>query len=116
MKTLYVGIIFHLAASAFLLSEPNLVPKNSSFSNFSSLASSNQRLNTLIQTYYIIPYVALCALLIAYGLFKETIIGLLASCNKKVERASSYKLRNTQSFLESLSEFQLYKLKTMVEK
>lgn len=85
MKTLYLSIILHLAASAFLLSEPNLVPKNSNFSNFSALtASSNQRLNTLIQTYYIIPYVGLCILLVVYALFKQTILGLLSKCNKKL--------------------------------
>lgn len=32
MKTLYIGVMIHLTASAFLLSEPNLVPKDSNFS------------------------------------------------------------------------------------
>ncbi len=84
MKTLYVSIILHLAASAFLLSEPNLVPKGSNFAGISSLNSNNQRVNTLIQTYYIIPYVILFVLLILYGLFKTTIISLLGKCNKKI--------------------------------
>jgi len=85
MKTLYLGLILHLVASAFLLSEPNLVPKNSNFSQLSSLTtSSNQRLNTLIQTYYIIPYVGLFILMILYAIFKQTIIGLLSKCSKRI--------------------------------
>jgi hypothetical protein len=71
MKTLYLALLLHLVTTAFLLSEPNLVPKNSNFSQFSSLTtSSNQRLSTLIQTYYIIPYVGLFILLLFYAIFK----------------------------------------------
>lgn len=70
MKTLYIGLILHMVVSAFFLSEPNLIPKQSNFSNFDSFTSNNQRVNSLIQTYYIIPYVALLVLMIVYGLFK----------------------------------------------
>ena len=41
MKILYISIILHLAASAFLLSEPNLVPRGSNFSGLSALSSSS---------------------------------------------------------------------------
>jgi hypothetical protein len=39
MKILYISMILHLASSAFLLSEPNLVPKGSNFSGLSALSS-----------------------------------------------------------------------------
>ena len=80
MKVLYLSIIAHLVSSAFLLSEPSLVPAGTNFSELSQFGSSDQRLNTIIQTYYIIPYVILFVILILYALLKETFMGLISSC------------------------------------
>lgn len=58
----------------------------------------------------------LFVLLLVYGLFKQTILGLLSRCNKKTDRTSLYKIRRLSNFYESLSEYQLGKLKVMAEK
>jgi hypothetical protein len=118
IKTVYLSYVIHTIATAFLISEPDLVAPNSTFSNTYSLTTSNQRLNIIIQTYYTLPYVALFILLVVYGFFKSTIIkclsACLAKCNKTLNRVNRYKIQ--QDFFDSLNEYQLNRLKLLTEK
>lgn len=76
-KTIYIGLIAHMALSAFFLSEASLIAPNSSFLGKQALNSGNTRINSIISVYYIIPYVVLFLLFAGWSVFSNT---LLAFC------------------------------------
>lgn len=93
-KVIYLGLVVHMALSAYFLSQPTMVAPNSYLSN--PLNSGSSRMNTIISTNYIIPYVVLFALYIVWAFFSNTIIAIfqkfICSCAKEQTEITKYKL------------------------
>jgi hypothetical protein len=117
MKSLYFGIVAHMALSAFFLSEPMLLAQNSSISQTSQWDAGSPRLNAIIHTSYIIPYVVLFLLLAGWLVFDNTVISLFVKCallcRKNLSTVTKYKL--TQDYFESINRYQLAKLRRITE-
>jgi uncharacterized membrane protein YciS (DUF1049 family) len=72
-----IGLIAHFALTAYFLSEPTLIAANSTITfpyNY-TVNSGNSRINSMITTSYILPYVALFVLLVLFYLITSLIIG-----------------------------------------
>jgi hypothetical protein len=73
---LYLSIISHCALTAYFLSEPNLIATSSYIPGTgSSVSSGSARLDNMIKTGYILPYLGLLALLVLFAIFKEFFFG-----------------------------------------
>jgi hypothetical protein len=115
-KTIYLGLVAHFALSAFFLSEGNLMAPYSTIPKADKLNSSSYRINFMITVYYIIPYVILFMLFAGWAFFNNTLLALCEKCSslckKNLSNLTKYKLE--QTFYDSLSAFQMTKLKVMI--
>lgn len=84
LVVLYFSILAHCALTSYFLSEPSLIATTFYIPGTSSVVSSGSaRLDNMIKTSYILPYLGLFALLIIYGVFKQFIVRFfkwLCSC------------------------------------
>jgi len=118
-KTIYLGLVAHMALSSYFLSDWTLLTSNSSVANNHNqfIESSNVVLNTIINTYYIIPYVLILIVLIGRAVFNHTFLAFCDKCNnlckKTLSNITEYKLG--QSFYQSLSPYQMNRLKQLIE-
>jgi uncharacterized membrane protein len=116
-KTIYVALVAHFALSAFFLSEGELVAPYSLIPGAERLNSSNSRINVMITVYYIIPYVLMFLLFTGVAVFNNTLVAFCEKCSslckKNLSNITKYKLE--QIFYDSLSAYQLAKLKLVVE-
>jgi len=75
LVVLYASMISHCALTSYFLSEPSLIATSSYIPGTgSSVDSGNARLDNMIKTGYIIPYVALFIFLVIFAFFKEFIL------------------------------------------
>jgi hypothetical protein len=118
-KTIYLGLVIHMALSAYFLSDWTLLSSNSSAITDSNhfFESSNGIINTIINAYYIIPYVIILIMLIGRALFNHTLLAFCNKCNnicsKTLSNITEYKLG--QNFYQSLSLYQINRLKQLTE-
>lgn len=77
-QVFFLGLIIHFALAAYFLSQPEMIAPNSTFQTF-TLSFANPRIKKMTSTIYIIPYVVLAGLFIAWFFLKNTII---ACCGK----------------------------------
>ena len=118
-RALYFSIIVHMALSAVFLSEPQLIAVNSSLSDQYRLVTGNKRIDAMLNTSYIIPYVVTFILLIGWTLFDNTIITLCSKCstlcrNKRTQNPIT-KQKLDQTYYQSINRYQLNKLKRITE-
>jgi len=73
-----IGLIGHFALTAYFLSEPTLIAPSSTitYPNNFSINSGSSRINSMITTSYIIPYVALFVVIVLFYIFTSVVIGL----------------------------------------
>ena len=83
-KTVYLALVVHCVASAFLLSEPNLVVGESN--QFDLVNTNSSRFDNIFSTNYLIPYVILFILLVVWGFFNATIISLIQCCYERCKK------------------------------
>jgi hypothetical protein len=88
-KTIYFGLVTHLTLSAYFLSDSTLLAPNSSFANSEFLQSSNPALNTIITTYYIVPYVILLIALLGRAVFRHTLLAFCDKCSNLCKKTLS---------------------------
>jgi hypothetical protein len=84
-KVIYLGLVVHMALSAYFLSEPSMVAPNS-YLTTNSIDFGSSRVNTILNVNYIVPYVVLFILYIVWAFFSNTIIAIfqkLISCCSK---------------------------------
>lgn len=85
-----------MGLSALFLSEPQLVAPGSTIPPSSQLDLKNDRINTIIHTYYILPYVITFLGLVGWLLFDNTIITIAVKlaflCKKDIRNDTKYKL------------------------
>jgi len=116
-KSIFVAIVAHMGLSALFLSEPQLVAAGSTIPESSQLDLKNDRINTIIHTYYILPYVISFLGLVGWLLFDNTIYALFVKlallCRKNLSNVTKYKL--SQDYYESINYYQLAKLKRISE-
>lgn len=95
-KAIYIGLISHMALSAVFLSQAQLVASNSMLSNQYQINSGNSRIDAMINTSYIIPYVILFLVYVGWSLFDNTIIAFCNKCSllckKNLSNITKYKL------------------------
>jgi hypothetical protein len=120
LNVLYVALIAHYAVTAYFLGEPYLIATGAYFgTTYSSVSSGNQRIDNMLRTAYIIPYIVMFILLVLYAIFRKFIGGSLASCAEKCQggKGASYKSEMVQSMklFKILSSKQKDTLKTALE-
>lgn len=93
MIVLYCSLMAHFALTAYFLGEPSLIAKGAYFgTKYSSVSSGNTRIDNMLRTAYIIPYVVLFLIMVIYAIFRKFVGGILGSCvNKCKGREGSYK-------------------------
>ena len=96
LYVLYVALMAHFALTAFFLGEPSLIATGAYFGiKYSSVSSGNKRIDNMIRTAYIIPYVVIFLLLALYAIFRKFIGGSLASCAEKCRgREGNYTMKS----------------------
>ena len=71
LVVLYFSILAHCGLTSYFLSEPSLIATSSYIPGTgSSVSSGNARLDNMIKTGYILPYIGLFILLVIFGIFK----------------------------------------------
>jgi len=109
---IYFALLVHMVTTPFLISEPNLVVAGSTVS-LTFLDVSDSRLNTIITTYYIIPYVVLFVLMTLYIFLRNTVTKCLVYCFEKCSDPEKSRMRSDKlnsNFYEALNEFQIDQL------
>lgn len=95
-KAIYLGLIAHMALSAVFLSQSELIAPNSTLPEGRRLSSGNTRIDAMINTYYIMPYVILFLCYVGWSFFDNTIIALCDKCTllckKNLSNITKYKL------------------------
>jgi len=95
-KTVYFGLIAHFALSAFFLSEGSLLAPFSFIPGSERLNSYNSRINVMIKTFYIIPYVIMFLLYTGWLVFSNTLLAFCDKCSnmckKNLSNITKYKL------------------------
>ena len=83
----YVSLMAHFALTAYFLAEPTLVAEGAYISDERfSIDSGNTRFDNVFKTAYIIPYVAMLAILVLYAIFRKCIGGILMKCIQKCKK------------------------------
>lgn len=66
LNVLIISLISHMALTSYFLTEPTLIASNSNISSPPATLIKNARVNSMITTIYIYPYLGLLALIIGY--------------------------------------------------
>lgn len=107
-----------MALTAFFLSESNLLAANSLIPENQRLDSGNTRINYIISTNYIIPYVILFLLLSGWSFFSNTFIAFfvkcISLCSKNISNIEK-KYAPEEYFFDCLTPFQMNRLKMLTE-
>ncbi len=94
-RALYVGLVAHMALSAVFLSESDLIAQDSQLPVDRQVSTGNSRIDAMLNTVYIIPYLIMLGLLIIWGIFDHTIIKLfrklLPYCEKRASEEEKYR-------------------------
>lgn len=111
ITVLYISIISHCALTAYFLSEPNLIATSSYIpSTGSTVSSGSPRLDNMVKTAYILPYIALLVLLVFFTIFKEFVLRffgwLFGLCCIKEERNDKSVVVQRSKLYDILSDIQ----------
>jgi hypothetical protein len=112
VNVLVFSLVSHFALTAYFLTEPTLVAQSSSVT--SAAISGNGRINAIITTVYVYPYLGLLVLIIVYfviHIFCGSLFAFLQNCfcQKKddiLAREQSY-IKQEINFWKTLSKLQL---------
>lgn len=110
-KALYIGLVAHMALSAVFLSEPQLIAASSEISQ--GTITGNDRIDAMLNTFYILPYLGMLFLLLGWSVFDGTVMSIcrkwFSLCDDGLSHLSKYKIN--QDYYDSINYYQLQKLK-----
>lgn len=110
-KTIFIGLIAHCALTAYFLSQPTLIANGVEVVFISSkIHSGNTRIDNIMNTIYILPYIAFLVLLLLFIIFKSVLFGIfrkITECCKKAQVQTKSMLLQETSFWDVLTSHQI---------
>jgi hypothetical protein len=110
-KALYIGLVAHMALSAVFLSEPQLIAASSEVSQ--GTITGNIRIDSMLNTVYILPYLGMLLLLLGWYVLDGTVVSIcrkwFSLCDESLSHLSKYKVN--QDYYDAISYYQLQKIK-----